>query len=278
MSKTKSTEEYSYEAWVAGDFATGGIQYKEYNVPLIPVINWTKIEDKSKNRIKAEQKKIFDSKLEIVFLKTIAHFNKMYINSLEKNILLEETLNDLGYLFHWNHGEYLHLRFINKLYSPQEVNKIQSFYNDHIIRGTRNYDFIQSKQQKSITFKNPPIELEAEVIYKFHKYIINTFIPSKMKLSHREIALVCYYSGMIITRENSNQILKDFGQEGSVKLYHHFSKNSKKFRRLECKSETTALNMLHSFEKVRACLLLKQVSLEEIDNDISALKSAIEEF
>jgi len=210
VKKENQLPKFTYEDWSTGKIAIGGIQINDLGVPLIPFVNWQQIEADSLVQIKHQQKLIFLNTVEDRFDQMVSGIKKLYDTSSDKTAFIQLTLNDLDSLFKVKCNSTLHLRFLNRTFGMQEVRRIQNFYVEQILRGNRHYDFIQSPNQNSLTFRNPPIEVEAEIFFRCYQFIRNELGYSKLKLTLQEIALVCIYQDKIITRKNAAIILKDF--------------------------------------------------------------------
>src|SRR5262245_38510547 len=145
--KKEDNVKYTYQDWSDGKIAIGGLQYGDMNVPLVPYVNWQDIDKSSWEQIKNQQRIQFNSSVERRFSKTLAGIREMYESSSEKSIFIEQTLRDFETLFEKSCDSILHLKFLNRTFTKEEVISIQNFYLQHIKRGLRHYDFMQSSNQ-----------------------------------------------------------------------------------------------------------------------------------
>ena len=90
--------------------------------------------------------------MEIFFTRIKNGFEKFINQSQETFKLIDGTYRELNFLFESNKlPESIKLPYLNKEYSKRDIKRIRSFYFDHIIRGKKHCDFVQSNK----LIKNP---------------------------------------------------------------------------------------------------------------------------
>jgi hypothetical protein len=291
LNKIKSTNisKYSFSDWYEGRITFGGERSFNSQKEMLSSrkkvlnVNWANLDKVHCDRIRAEQKKIFRTHVEIYFNKFKNRFDEMLNSSEDKNVFLKGTLNDFRLLFETTViTEILNLKYINKIYYKQEVFKIQSFHLNHIIRGLRHYDFIQSPKQNDSSFRNPPIELEAEMLFNAFQYIREKYgnnkkqFDLKNKISLREIALFYNYKGLSINRKNHNSIAKKYGHTSGQSLYQFYCNYRSKQNRIAPEDTfKQTKNKLDRLNRVKLLLIKDSSSTEEINREIKNLETKL---
>lgn len=96
---------------------------------------------------------------------------------------------------------------------------------------------------------------------------------SRLDLSLREIALLCYYEGIHVSNTNKDEVVKVFGQNSGHKLYQHYNKYIKKQERTGedvSPSKNKLERKIELFKNVRD--VMKPEFFSKIDEDISILE------
>lgn len=103
-------------------------------------------------------------------------------------------------------------------------------------------------------------------------------ITQNNKLTLKQIALISFYEGNLITRDNANSIAKNFGHKSGEKLYQHFLHYSQKENRTKFEHESRRAQRSHIllFESVKQYLNNKQ--LEKLTNDILMLNAHFQKY
>lgn len=288
--KTRNTKnilsksiQYTYHDWYEGRISIGGVQYFDSEEELENIkkkiinINWNDISEEQIKLIRNEQKKIFWQDVEFYFTKLKDGFIKMLSESEEKEILIAGTIEDFKTLFEKDiKSDRLKLSFINKDYSLREVQKIKTFYTEHIIRGNRNYDFVQSREQKDKSFRLPSIEVEAEVLFKGFKFIEKEYTIAKGKLSLKEIALIHVYKGIEINPSNRDTIVKKYGHSSGHKLYQHYNFYQSTQNRIVIESTPNkSKNKIDLLNNVKDFLVDENFPISLIEQEIKLLTSRL---
>lgn len=280
MTKKKTIQQkkfYDYADWFEGRITLGGLQTTNSLNELTPIVNVVDVDEFSLKEIRKQQEILFNSDVEHRLAKLIEGVKDFYLESEDKIYFVEETLKDFDNLFTVKcDTSFLHFRLLNKSYTRDEINKFQWFLQEHIQRGNRNYYFMQSPRQINPSFRVPPIEVEAEVFYRCAQYIRKELQYKNEKLTHKEIALIYYYSGKKIDRQNAGSIVKNHKLRSGDKLYQIFTFYTKQINRIGIeKTDKQDQMKIQLLEGVKTHLQRSHIETSEIEKDIKLLRANI---
>lgn len=119
-------------------------------------------------------------------------------------------------------------------------------------------------------------ESEKKFIKEITPLLTNTIYNQNKSNDLRipEIALKLVYEGILVTKENCNQIIKEYGYSSGEKLYNEFIYYSRRQNRLDAPNPITKTkfkNKINRFEKVAE--LLQDPFKEQALDEIKVLKS-----
>lgn len=103
-------------------------------------------------------------------------------------------------------------------------------------------------------------------------------IPDKTKLSIREVALLLFYIGEVVTEQNANGIIKLYGYNSGRSLYNDYTHYSKKDNRTAIgTSQNKMKNLAKNIERIIP-LITDNDAKNRAVNDLKSLKHSIENY
>jgi hypothetical protein len=146
------------------------------------------------------------------------------------------------------------------------------------------YVHLNSLTKGRISYHMPYSEvLDIEIaIMKAFKKAVEQLLPQptskqkqKQKLSMNQIALLCFYMGLQITRDNGNEIAEKFGHKSGDKLYQCFTKySSTANRKGDPGTEQMLKNKIKLIESVIELLPIE--NQQQAKDELSILKTIYE--
>jgi hypothetical protein len=123
-----------------------------------------------------------------------------------------------------------------------------------------------------------------EILDFVSKYISQNEIPPKkinittreIKLSLREVALICHYEGRPVTRTNGNIIANEYSHNSGDALFNHYTRYQSKANRIGTEgSPKKNSNKVKLFESVLSYFENNEEIKSKISEDLNDLKTAI---
>lgn len=138
--------------------------------PLL--VGWDSFTEHDMNLIKDEQRRIFEESIQKLFLKYTTHFLDNYSRSLKKEICISNEIHQCEEILKSKvsprNSQYFKTTYWNVLFLIEDIIKIQAFYLNNIIRGTKfELDFIHPENSK---FQKPGFVHESVYCYTLLKY------------------------------------------------------------------------------------------------------------
>ena len=101
--------------------------------------------------------------------------------------------------------------------------------------------------------------------------------PKHDGLSLRQIALIYVYNGLSITRENGDDIAKQYNHSSGEKLFHHFCFYSKVSNRIERPTPCTKRKLYNKIELFESIIPhLAETKMKRAIDEVNSLKSVYE--
>jgi hypothetical protein len=241
------SKKYTYKDWWEGivHLETCAIQHPK-NASIGERVKLDDFLPKDRIKIEAKQKEMFETNCEKLFQDYKSEFEDRYNNSEVKARYLEIELLDLEHLF--NGKSENGIAFHNRDFSINNIDlfEMRRFSKTHIERGKKEYSFVHSPNYKYSIKNKVPSEEYIYAHWKYWKWLfgfateikkVNTKRKGaiKPKLSVPVIALINIYSNIRITRENADEIARNYGytsKKSGEGLFQDYTKYLKKTDRI----------------------------------------------
>ncbi|MFO0355988.1 MAG: hypothetical protein ACK50A_03465 [Sphingobacteriaceae bacterium] len=241
------SKKYTYKDWWEGivHLETCAIQHPK-NASIGERLKLDDFLPKDRIKIETKQKEIFEANCEKLLQVYINEFEERYNNSEVKDRYLELELLDLDHLF--NGKSETGIAFNNRDFSINNIDlfEMRRFAKTHIERGKKEYSFVHSPNYKYPIKNKVPSEEYIYAHWKYWNWLTNFAIEIKKvdgkkkgaikpKLSVPVIALINIYSNIRITRENADEIARNYGytsKNSGEGLFQDYTKYLKKTDRI----------------------------------------------